>query len=289
MFRKHRFPDGVFCPHCQSKKIRILNYQNCKNLSGKRFYFCNGCLSRFNDHTGTPFERFRIDLKKILLAVSLHTVNDCNSRELRQNLNICKCTALKLLSVFRELEKLDEPVFNNSIVEIDDSAHWKDPVKMVELKKKLKQNPDLKGWHYTEGRHVILTIHDRIKKRSVLKLIPDIQADSIEKHFLKIVKAENLFLSDCGKPYKKIFKRHRLNFARVDHSREYAREEKSEWKGQKITVHTNGAEMTFKHFKCHFRQKYRRTPRPEPFLTDFSFKFCRDRKKLFDFFLNLCG
>jgi len=86
------------------------------------------------------------------------------------------------------------------------------------------------------------------------------------------------------KQHKKIFPKDFKPF-----KRHLTEKKKPTGTGKKITVHTNGAEMTFKHFKRHFRKKYRRIPRHEPFLTDFSFKFCRDRKELFNFFLNLCG
>lgn len=280
LIRELRFKNGLFCPHCKSKEPRRIKYKNCFNAYGKRFYFCRECGKRFNDLTGTIFDGLKIDIKKIIFALHLHSVNDANSREIRENLEISKATALKILRRFRLIagKIAYGREFNNSIIELDDTAHWRDPAKKPALEKK-KQAKN--GWHYADERHVVFGVFDRTQRRTKLFITPDLEKKSINEIFTQAVKANNLFLCDFARSFKKVLVSHKLDFARVNHSVEYVSERRKEWNGKTEKIHTNNIENTFKHWKA-FRRKYKRMPRPELFLADFSLKFCTQRKKLFD-------
>lgn len=281
--REIRWNKGISCPHCKSKSIRQIHYKNCQNQFGKRFYVCRECGKRFNDLTGTNFSGSRMDIKKIFLALHLHSVNDANSRELRENLQISKGTAIKILKKFRiTAGKIAYGIeFNQSVIELDDTAHWRDPKKKAGLEEKKKKKD---GWHYTDERHVIFGVFDRRKRKAKLYITPDLKKENISSIFVRAVKANNLFLCDYARSFKKVLTSHKLSFDRVDHSVEYVSQRLKEWNGKIEKIHTNNIENTFKHWKA-FRRKYKRMPRPEFFLADFSLKFCAERKKLFDVML----
>ena len=60
---QERWPDGVVCPRCDSKRVRKLSVSNR--------YQCNGCRKKFSVRTGTVFERSHIPLHKWLYAIFL--------------------------------------------------------------------------------------------------------------------------------------------------------------------------------------------------------------------------
>jgi len=61
-FNKLRWPEGVICPKCNSRKI--------SKLSDGR-YKCWQCFNRFSDFSGTCLNHNRIPFRKILLLIKL--------------------------------------------------------------------------------------------------------------------------------------------------------------------------------------------------------------------------
>lgn len=62
-----RWPDGIACPHCESKKIYRLNVTNSK----RRVMKCGACRRQFSAIVGTIFEDSHLPLTKWFMAIHL--------------------------------------------------------------------------------------------------------------------------------------------------------------------------------------------------------------------------
>ena len=60
-FEKSRWPEGIDCLHCQSKRI-----YEVKNRIGS--YQCKDCRKTFTIQTGTVFEKSRASFKKMVIC-----------------------------------------------------------------------------------------------------------------------------------------------------------------------------------------------------------------------------
>ena len=58
MFREHRWPDGVICPRCWSRNIRIRKVR----ADRLRHYQCRECLKGFADTTGTVMQKSHVPI-----------------------------------------------------------------------------------------------------------------------------------------------------------------------------------------------------------------------------------
>jgi len=70
MLRKHRWPQGVECPHCNSKHV---------NKNGKsphkpyvQRYICRNCGRQFSDTTNTPFAQTELPPSEVLTIAYLY-------------------------------------------------------------------------------------------------------------------------------------------------------------------------------------------------------------------------
>ena len=91
-----RWPDGIVCPHCGSKRTsRQRQYQ---------YHQCKDCRKKFTVRTGTIFERSHIPLRVWLFAMySLETTRKViTSMQLSRELGITQKSAWFLLHRLRE-------------------------------------------------------------------------------------------------------------------------------------------------------------------------------------------
>lgn len=63
--RRHRWPDGVTCPHCES--TAVIN-KGTTNKDAQR-YKCKGCSRKFNDLTGTIFAEHHLSIPEMFHIV----------------------------------------------------------------------------------------------------------------------------------------------------------------------------------------------------------------------------
>ena len=61
-----RWPDGVFCPHCGSTRVRRMEGKTQAGM-----FLCNDCRDKFTVRTGSVMERSHIPLHKWLLATHI--------------------------------------------------------------------------------------------------------------------------------------------------------------------------------------------------------------------------
>jgi transposase-like protein len=71
-FEKQRWPDGPFCPHCQSKAVTPMRPRK-RSKSPARFglHCCQDCYGQFTVTKGTIFEDSQVPMNKCLLAIFL--------------------------------------------------------------------------------------------------------------------------------------------------------------------------------------------------------------------------
>ena len=96
-FEQNRWPDGVICPHCKSKRI-----YKVKNRLGS--YQCKDCRDTFTVQTGTIFERSKIALRKWLYAIYLLQTarKGISSLQLSKQIGVTQKTAWFMLHRLRE-------------------------------------------------------------------------------------------------------------------------------------------------------------------------------------------
>jgi transposase-like protein len=76
--RQLRWPDGVRCPHCDSKDIIKDGLDD--SHSERQRYLCHGCRCRFDDLTGTIFAGHHQPLKTWILCLYLMGLNLSNQQ-----------------------------------------------------------------------------------------------------------------------------------------------------------------------------------------------------------------
>ena len=96
-FEKSRWPEGIICPLCQSKRI-----YKVKNRLGS--YQCKDCRDTFTVQTGTVFEKSKVPLRKWLYAVYLLQTarKGVSSLQLSKQIGVTQKTAWFMLHRLRE-------------------------------------------------------------------------------------------------------------------------------------------------------------------------------------------
>jgi transposase-like protein len=110
-----RWPDGVVCPHCQSKSIsRIYDYNILE---------CNSCRYQFSVKSGTIFHDSHLPLRKWFVAVFLmvESRKGISANQLKRVLKVSYKTAWYLCHRIREAMTVDNPMPLSKIVEVDET------------------------------------------------------------------------------------------------------------------------------------------------------------------------
>ncbi len=98
-----RWPDGIECPHCQSKREPML-------LQPRRIFKCRDCRKQFSPKTGTIFEDSPLSLDKWLVTMWMvaNCKNGVSSYEVHRAIGITQKSAWFMLQRLR-LAMQDEP------------------------------------------------------------------------------------------------------------------------------------------------------------------------------------
>jgi transposase-like protein len=90
-----RWPDGVICPHCESK--------DCAFVASRRIWQCKGCRKQFSVKVGSIFEDSPIPLSKWLPAMWMlvNCKNGVSSYEIARDLGVTQKTAWFMLHRLR--------------------------------------------------------------------------------------------------------------------------------------------------------------------------------------------
>ena len=97
--RKMRWPDGVVCPHCQSKDCEERG-RSSRNKPILR-YRCHDCGINFNDLTKTIFRSSHVVLKKWMCCIYLMGLNVSNA-QIAKELDVNEKTARYLCEKLRQ-------------------------------------------------------------------------------------------------------------------------------------------------------------------------------------------
>jgi transposase-like protein len=112
-----RYPDGVYCNHCGSKKV----YQEHKR---RKVFSCKGCRSTFSPFKGTIFENSSTDLSKWMFAIHLflNAKKGFSAMHLQREIGVTYKTAWRMLKLIRlAMGNTKQKEFYNAIVEIDET------------------------------------------------------------------------------------------------------------------------------------------------------------------------
>jgi len=112
-----RWPDGVECPRCQSKKI--------SRLIERKQYECSDCRYQFSVTAGTIMHDSHLSLWKWFLAIYLVTESKkgISAKQLQRMLDVSYKTAWYLCHRIRDAMGDDEQLPLKGIVEADETWH----------------------------------------------------------------------------------------------------------------------------------------------------------------------
>lgn len=114
---KMRWPDGVECPRCNSKRVT--------RLSTRRKWQCKECRYQFSVTSGSVLHGSHIDLPRWMVAVWLmcHSPKGVSSKQLERELGVTYKSAWYLAQRIRRAMKTDVLARKLSgIIEIDDAV-----------------------------------------------------------------------------------------------------------------------------------------------------------------------
>ena len=142
---KTRWPNGLECPTCQSRKV----------YTSKRRFHCGGCKRKFSVRTGTIYEASPLPLRKWfaatwLLAASPKGISSC---QLAREIGVTQKTAWFMLCRLRKvIANLPRPQIHG-VVEIDEAY-----VGGKEGNKHKKKRLGKKWW---KGKTIVVGIRER--------------------------------------------------------------------------------------------------------------------------------
>jgi transposase-like protein len=108
ILRKLRWPHGIVCPLCGSKKV--VKFSPLRKIMHR--YLCNNCHRTFNDLTGTIFENTKLDLNEWFYI----------ARELQRGISINRIAHdldRKYDHVMHASHKIMDSVFMKRLIELD--------------------------------------------------------------------------------------------------------------------------------------------------------------------------
>jgi transposase-like protein len=216
-----RWPNGVECPRCQSKKV--------SRIKARKVFDCDGCRYQFSVTAGTIFHDSHLPLPKWFLAIFLITESKkgVSALQLKRMLKVSYKTAWYLSHRIREAMKEDIGLLGG-VVELDETY----------VGRKGRQKP-YKGRPASRNAAMILGALQRGGKIT-LKVGKKADHDTLGTFIGEAVGPTARQVMTDGHPtYRKVIPQG-VDHGVVDHSKE-------EW--VRGTIHTNGIEGAWGLFK----------------------------------------
>ena len=115
-----RWPDGAFCPHCGSTRVRRMEGKTQAGM-----FLCNDCRDKFTVRTGNVMERSHVPLHKWLLATHIMAASKkgMSASQMARMIGVTYKTAWFLCHRIREAMDVDTgPLGGGSgVVEVDET------------------------------------------------------------------------------------------------------------------------------------------------------------------------
>jgi len=207
-----RFPDGVICPHCNSKSI--------SRVEAYHIFECRSCGYQFSVITGTIFQDTHLPLWKWFTAIYLmiESKKGISANQMKRTLGISYKTAWYLCHRIRAAMSSDAPSLLKGIVEVDET--WVGG-KTEGMGHGYKGNKALAVGAIEQGGNAVLDTIEHADSETLLKFIQENTTPEIEAIFTDEL------------PAYKILEKKGIKHETVNHSA-------NEW--VKGDVHTNSVE-----------------------------------------------
>lgn len=219
-----RWPNGVTCPHCESKRVSY--------LSSRRIWKCMAkeCHKQFSVKTQSVFEDSPVPLDKWLTAVWLvvNCKNGVSSYEIMRAIEVTQKTAWFMLHRIRlalkdcNWSKLGSE--DGGPVEADETFIGPKPQKMHRARR-LKMQTAQHG----QTKAIVMGMLDRDARKVRAKVIPNVKRDVLQQEILNGVENGSTVYTDGYPGYDQLLLKGYLHQV-INHTEEYVR-------GQ---VHTQG-------------------------------------------------
>ena len=112
--RKLRWPDGIQCPHCQSKCV--IKRGRDDQVQARQRYECKECTRRFDDLSETIWANHRQSIKVWVMFLYFMGLN-LSSSQIAKELGLNKDDAQYMAEVLRSgiIERKPEPVLSGKV------------------------------------------------------------------------------------------------------------------------------------------------------------------------------
>jgi transposase-like protein len=217
-----RWPNGVVCPHCDSKRVSY--------LSTRRIWKCmaKDCHQQFSVKTQSVFEDSPIPLDKWLTAVWLvvNCKNGVSSYEIMRDLKVTQKTAWFMLHRIRlalrdcNWSKMGGGE-NGGPVEVDEAFIGPNPTKMHKSRK-AKVRAQNGGTLGPVGKTAVFGMLDRDLRKVRAMMVPDVDRKTLQREILKGVERGAKLYTDCAFGADNLTKYNYIHET-VNHTREYVR------------------------------------------------------------------
>jgi transposase-like protein len=223
-----RWPNGVICPHCDSRRVSY--------LSTRRIWKCmaKDCHKQFSVKTQSVFEDSPIPLDKWLVAVWLvvNCKNGISSYEIARDLKVTQKSAWFMLHRIRlalrdcNWSKLGGT--DGGPVEVDETYIGPDPQKMHKKRRAKVQAKDTARSGYV-GKTAVFGALDRDARKVRATVVPNVKRQTLQSEILNTIESGSTIYSDESSVYDRLGSGFFVHET-VNHTKEYVR-------GQ---VHTQG-------------------------------------------------
>jgi transposase-like protein len=231
-----RWPEGVNCPHCGSKRPTF--------LTKRRIWKCKDCRKQFSVKSGTIFEDSPIALDKWLAAIWLvvNCKNGISSYEIARDLKITQKSAWFMLHRIR-LAMKNNPAnpfgwTPRDPIEVDETFIGGKPHNMHSKRRRAMNGVDHKV--------VVMGMLERSSRQVRAKVVPNVKRETLQAEILKNVGRSSHIYTDQHFGYDGLGKMNDYVHKTVNHMEEYVNGK----------VHTQGIENFWSLLKRGLRGTY---------------------------------
>ena len=219
-FESQRWPDGITCPRCDSKRYSVI-------ASRKPMpYRCKDCRKHFSVRVGTVMQDSNLGLQKWVIAIYMMTVGikGTSSMRLHRDLKMTQATAWHLMQRIRQ-SFVDAGNPLTGPVEVDETFIGGKEANRHASKK----SP---GGKWLAGKYAVVGMKSRDTKAVKAQVIAPVSSVTLQRFVTKHTNDGNTVYSDQNPGYLGL-RKHGYTLEQVNHSvKEYVN-------GQ---AHTNGIE-----------------------------------------------